>query len=89
MVCWVGWKQLREMVWYGAGIRKLGDGNGMVIGGGTETKGFHPIPSHSHPILMGIPSSQNITTSSPGIFDPMKQQFYTRSRMSPWTCKKM
>ena len=23
------------MVWYGAGIRKLGDGEGMVTGGGT------------------------------------------------------
>ena len=27
MVSWVGWEQLREMVWYGAGIRKLGDGD--------------------------------------------------------------
>ena len=35
MVCWVGWEQLREMVWYGAGIRMLGDGDGMVTGGGT------------------------------------------------------
>ena len=35
------------MVWYGAGIRKLGDGDGMVTGGGTEIKvsiPFHPIP---------------------------------------------
>ena len=29
--CLVGWEQLREMVWYGAGIRKLDDGDGMVI----------------------------------------------------------
>ena len=38
MVCWVGWEQLRKMVWYGAGIRKLGGGDGMVTGGGTEIK---------------------------------------------------
>ena len=47
MVCWMGWEQLRrEMVWYGAGIRKLDDGDGMVTGGGTEIKvsiPFHPI----------------------------------------------
>ena len=51
MVCWVRWEQLREMVWYGAGIRNLGDGDGMVTGGGTETKvsiSSHPIPSPSH-----------------------------------------
>ena len=35
---------LREMVWYGAGIRKLGDGDGMIAGGGTEIK--VSIPSH-------------------------------------------
>ena len=33
MVCWVGWEQLREVIWYGAGIRKLGDGDGMVTSG--------------------------------------------------------
>ena len=38
MDCWMGWKQLREIVWYGAGIRKLGDGDGMVTGGGTDIK---------------------------------------------------
>ena len=27
-------RQLREMVWYGAGIIKLGDDDGMVTGGG-------------------------------------------------------
>ena len=48
MVCWVGWEQLREMVWYDAGIRKLGDGDGMVTGGGTEIK--ISIPSHPIPI---------------------------------------
>ena len=48
MVCWVGWEQLRNMVWYGAGIRKLGDGDGMVTGGGTEIK--VSIPSHPIPI---------------------------------------
>ena len=55
MVCWVGWEQLREMVWYGAGVRELGDGT--VTGDGTEIK--VPIPSHL--VLMGIPS-QHITT---------------------------
>ena len=55
-MCWVEWEQLREMVWHGAGIRKLGDGNGMVIDGGTEMKVF----ISSHPISMGIPS--HITT---------------------------
>ena len=35
IVCWGGWEQLREMVWYDAGIRKLDDGDGMVTGGGT------------------------------------------------------
>ena len=34
------------MVWYGAGIRKLGDG--MITGGGTEIK--VSIPSHPIPI---------------------------------------
>ena len=48
MVCWVGWKQLREMVWYS---------DGMVTVGGTEIKGSIPF----HPISMGIPS-QHITT---------------------------
>ena len=57
MVCWVGWEQLWEVVWYGAGIRKWGDGDGMVTGGGTEIK--VSIPSHSHPISMGIPSQRN------------------------------
>ena len=35
------------MVWYGFGIIKLGDGDGMVTGGGTEIKvsiTSHPIP---------------------------------------------
>ena len=59
MVCCVGWEQLREMVWYGAGFIKLGDGDGMVTGGGTEI--MDSIPSHSIPISMGI-SSQHITT---------------------------
>ena len=43
------------MVWYGAGTRKLGDGDGMVTGGGTEIKvsiPFHfdgnTIPTHYH-----------------------------------------
>ena len=48
MVYWVGWEQLREMVWYGAGIRKLGDGDGIVTDGGTEIRisiPFHPIPT--------------------------------------------
>ena len=44
MMCWVGWKQLWEMVLYGAGIRKLCDGDGMVTGGGTEIKVSIPIP---------------------------------------------
>ena len=47
MVCWVGWEQLRETVWYGAGTRKLGDGDRMVTSGGTEIKdsiSSHPIP---------------------------------------------
>ena len=35
-VCWVEWEQLREMVWNGAGIRKLCDGDGMGTGCGTE-----------------------------------------------------
>ena len=48
MVCWGGWELLREMVWYGAGIRKLGDGYGMVTGGGTEIK--VTITSHLIPI---------------------------------------
>ena len=49
MVCWVGWEQLREMVWYDSGIRKLGDGDVLVTGGGTEIKvsiPSHPIPPH-------------------------------------------
>ena len=57
MVCWVGGEQLREMVSYGAGIRKLSDGNWWW----DRNKGFHPIPSHSHPISMGIPSQHIIT----------------------------
>ena len=43
------------MVWYGAGIRKLGDGNGIVTGGGSEIKVCIPsnfdgniIPTHYH-----------------------------------------
>ena len=36
------------MVWYGAGIRKLGDGDERVAGGGTEIK--VSIPSHPIPI---------------------------------------
>ena len=50
MVCWVGWEQLREMVWYDAGTRKLGDGDRdeMVTGGGTEMN--VSIPSHPIPI---------------------------------------
>ena len=44
VVCWVGWEQLWEIVWYLAGIRNLGDCGGMVTGGGTEIK--VPIPSH-------------------------------------------
>ena len=56
-LCWMGWEQLREVVWFGAGIKNLGDGDGMVIGGGTEIKVQRP----SHPISMGIPS-QRITT---------------------------
>ena len=35
------------MVWYIAGIRKLGDSDGMVTGGGTEIK--VSIPSHPIP----------------------------------------
>ena len=46
MVRWVGWEQLREMVWYGADIRELGDGDGMVTGGGTEITVSIPSPSH-------------------------------------------
>ena len=37
------------MIWYGVGIRKFGDGDGMVTSGGTEIKvsiPSHPIPSH-------------------------------------------
>ena len=49
-------EQLREMVWCGAGIRKLGD-DGVVTGSGTEVKVSIP----SNPISMGIPS-QHITT---------------------------
>ena len=41
------------MVWYGAGIRKLDDGDGMVTGGGTDIKVCIP----SHPI-----SFQHIAT---------------------------
>ena len=37
-----------EMVWYDAGIRKLGNGDGMVTGG--ETKIKVSIPSHPIPI---------------------------------------
>ena len=56
MVCWVGSEQfilLREidgMVSYGAikSIRKLGDGDEMVTGGGTEIK--VSIPSDPIPI---------------------------------------
>ena len=47
-VYWVGWEQLRKMVWYGAGIRKLSDGDGMVTGDGTEVK--VSIPSRPIPI---------------------------------------
>ena len=47
-VCWVEWEQLREMVWYGAGIRKLCDGDRMRTGCGTEIK--VSIPSHPIPI---------------------------------------
>ena len=52
-VCWLGWEQLREMVWYGAGTRKLGDGDEQVTGGGTEIKISIPsnsssIPTHYH-----------------------------------------
>ena len=36
------------MIWYDADIRKLGDGDGMVTGGGTEVK--VSIPSHPIPI---------------------------------------
>ena len=50
MVCWVGWEQLREMVWYGADIRKWGNGDGIDTGGRTEIKVSIP----SHPISMEI-----------------------------------
>ena len=39
-----GWEQLREMAWYGDGIRKLGDGDRLVTGCATKVK--VSIPSH-------------------------------------------
>ena len=48
------------MVWYGAGIRKLGDGDLMITGGGTEMK--VSIPSHAIPIPFRWEYHPNIFT---------------------------